>query len=470
MSVAISRFFRNQRVELVVALLILLSVVALVVEAMLPLDHPWQPRLLRIGEVFTALFAAELIVRYAGSTSTSGFLLEYWLDILAVAPLLRPLRFLRFLRLLRLFRASVILHRRGRQFLGTLTETSGEYFLLAIFLFTAIILAAIGIMQAEGHLCEEFRTFGSALWWTVLSMAAGQPTDRLPSSNLGKVLTLFVILSGATVFAMFTGIVSAVMVERLRRHMDDRGVKLEDLSGHIVICGWNRSANLFLRHLQMDPRHGQTPIAVVAEFGDREVVDLSHTRRESIFVVRGDFTKVSVLEKANIRKAAVAILLADQVVKRSDQDRDARSVLAALTIEKVAHGIFTCVELLNSENEEHLKMAGVEEILIHDVFQAHVLAAACLNRGLGKMVRDLFSKNSPQSFFTCPVPSTWVDAELSRVFTATKRAANVIIVGVVTPEGVRINPPLTYRIAQGDRLIVVADREPDLASVPLLQV
>ncbi|MBI4860816.1 MAG: ion transporter [Candidatus Riflebacteria bacterium] len=463
----LSRFFRDARVEMTIAALIVLSVALLLAESILPASDPWQPALLCAGEVLTLVFVLELVLRYLAHPHAGEFLGEYWLDIVAVAPLFRPLRFLRFLRLLRLFRAGLVLHRQSRQLLGTLAETGGEYILLTIFLATAVFLGAIGIMQTEGHRSEEFNTFGSALWWTVLSMATGQPTQTLPGSNLGKLLALFVILCGATVFAMFTGIVSAVMVERMRRHMDERNLGIDELAGHILLCGWNWSANIMLQQIQRDPRHVRTPIVVIAEFSCDETIDFTGLRRELIYIVRGDFTKVAVLGQANVKRAAVAILLADQVVRRSDQDRDARTVLAALTIEKLAPGVFTCVELLNAENEGHLRMAGVEEVVVPDVLQADILALACLNRGLGGMFRELFENARGTSFYTCPVPPSWDGVQLAQVFGGIKQTLNAVVVGVKSGQRVESNPPLELRLASGDFLVVVAGQQPDLETLRL---
>ena len=58
------------------------------------------------------------------------------------------------------------------------------------------------------------------------------------------------------------------------------------------------------------------------------------------------------------------ILLRDEVVPRSEQDRDARTVLAALTAERMTDGLYTVAELHDAESREILEMAGVEEIVV----------------------------------------------------------------------------------------------------------
>jgi voltage-gated potassium channel len=206
---------------------------------------------------------------------------------------------------------------------------------------------------------------------------------------------------------------------------------------------------------------------IAAEFQPQESIDFTGLKAELLYIVRGDYTKVALLRRTNLCSASMVVILADQVVFRSDQDLDARTVLAALTIEKLAPGVFTCVELLNSDNESHLKMAGVEEVIIHDVFRADVLAVACLNRGLGHVIHDLLSRGDGTGFFTADVPASWIGLELDLVFLPLKRSADAVVVGLIGSGGVVANPPLSTRFSAGDRLVLVAARAPDLATVPV---
>ena len=69
-----------------------------------------------INDAITALFAVELSLRFWVAPKKTRFFERYWIDILAVLPLVRPLRLFRVLRVLRLFRAGVLFRRRIRWF------------------------------------------------------------------------------------------------------------------------------------------------------------------------------------------------------------------------------------------------------------------------------------------------------------------------------------------------------------------
>ena len=67
--------------------------------------------------------------------------------------------------------------------------------------------------------------------------------------------------------------------------------------------------------------------------------------RQRVHFPNDDFTKVATLEKAGIHRANTCIILSDMSQGRSVQDADARTILAALTVEKLNLDIYTCAEI-----------------------------------------------------------------------------------------------------------------------------
>ena len=97
-------------VELTLLVLIVISVVLTVLEVVVAASL--RPGLMMAGDILTFVFAVELALRFWTARKKSRFFERYWIDILAVLPLVRPLRFLRALRILRLFRAGMLFNRR----------------------------------------------------------------------------------------------------------------------------------------------------------------------------------------------------------------------------------------------------------------------------------------------------------------------------------------------------------------------
>ena len=450
--------------DLAVALLIVVSVILLLIEIVLGDDHPLFDLVETAGHVFTGIFALELALRFYGLPSRRRFLHLYWLNILAVAPVLRPFRFVRLLRLLRLLRLGAIFSRRASGVSGGLKAARLELFTLFSLVLMAVLSGAIGLHLAEKRFDDNFGRIDQAIWYSIYSLIAGEPLPNVPHSPAGRAVALFIMLSGLAFFATFTGIVSAAMINRLRSRLEEKEMTLEEISGHIVVCGWNRLGYHLLGQLRADARFKTSCVVLITEApAPPEPLPFS---AERFFYVSGDFTRVEVLRQAGIERATAALLLADKTVPRSDQDRDARTVLAALTIEKIKRGIFTCVELLSRENQSHLELAGVEEIIVPDEYAGKIMATATRNRGMVCLLDELLTRERGNNFYKAGLPPEWAGKAIGWVHQQMKERFNAILLGIERPGApgcrtqVVTNPAPEESLRPQDRLLFIASGYP----------
>jgi voltage-gated potassium channel len=389
----------------------------------------------------------------------------YWVDVLAVLPVTRPLRILRVLRLLRLFRLGTLLTRRLSVLGAAFRQGAQELLTVGVVVLIVVLAGAIGMNLVERGHNPAFESMGDSTWWSLYALVAGEPVLGTPSTFIGRMLALFVMLCGLGFFAIFTGIISAAMVSRLSSRMEVKEMALEDLNNHIIICGWNRVAIRVLEELQADAKLRSTPIVLVAELEAPPDLGPLAIMQDRLFFVRGDHTKVDVLQKAGSERAQIAILLADEVGTRSDQDRDARTVLAALTIEKLNNKIFTCVELLNRDNREHLAMAGVEEIVVPGEYAGRIIAAASRTRGLVAMFDELLTSRYGNQIYKTDLPKEWIGKPVRFVHKQLKEQYNAVLLSLEhhDMEGchVRVNPPPDFLVASSDQLIFIAEKFPE---------
>ena len=455
----LSNFINNPAVDIVVVCLIFASVGLLVAEQ--TVVGPTVAVLTLISDLITVIFVIELAIRFYVEPRKKRFVRKYWIDILAVLPLLRSLRFLRVLRLLRLLRAGALINRHLRQLGAMFRKGFSEQVFLGLAILAFVLLGTVGMRLAEpGN--PRLKTFSDAFWWAVFSLLGAEPITGDPAvTPLGKSVTLLMMIGGITVVAMFTGLVAAVMVRKLKETPGVDDMDLEDLVGHVVICGWNRAGALIVDELQADKSLGKRGIVLVAEFDEEQpVLDWSAIDQSRVFVLRGDYTRMEVLRKARIETAAEAILLADKTIARSDQDRDARTVLASLLIEKLNKGVFTCVELLNRDNAAHLAMVGVEEVVVGDEYSGSIIASALRNRGLVEMLNELFSTKYGNQFYKMGLPQGWDTLRYGEVFRILKEEYGAILVSVEAAKGegreLVVNPPTDREVQADDRLVIIA--------------
>jgi len=498
-------FIQRPATEAVVVFLILLSVALTVWTTAFQLEAELGRFVMAVEDIITGLFIVELLIRYWVEPSRRDFFRNYWVDILAVLPILRMfriLRVLRLLRILRLFRAGVMLSRRMSAASDLFRQGLAHYFLMSLMVFLVVLFGALALIHferppaqsqtlmrasaalggaapsviADEHEHFEELSFENAVWWAVMTVVASEPIDYSAKTRGGKVVSLIVMLSGLTLFAVITGVVSAFMVERLRVGLDNQVIYPEDLNNHFVVLGWNNRAPMIIEEIQATPRHRRTPIVVLADCPRPDNEQWRSVDRSLVYFVRGDPVNPSYLDLVQVGHAFSVVILSDISEGRSAVDRDARTVLCALMVEKLYRGSFTCAELINEQYAEHLSLAAVEEVVIADESAAAVLAMAALHLDMTKILSELLSFKAGNQFYKVTVPKAWSGASIRQCLHQLESEHQVLLVGLAPPEGfdgrgrspdygpngILLNPPSDLRVRATEQFVVIGREFPKL--------
>ncbi len=479
---SIRRFFARPAVEIVIGLLVLFSVGLTLAELWLEaklsagihqvklgrivLDQHALTSMDFINSIITSIFVVELTFRYLGSLSKWSFLSEFWLDILATLPLFRVfrgVRALRLLRLIRLIRLLGVMSRLSSHFPAVFRRGAIDFMTICGLLLMAILFgtAAMTIFEAS----TTGQTVSSAVasptadfdmensfWFSVYTVFAGEPIPHQPKTLFGKVVTVFLMFMGLTIFAIFAGTVSAFMVERLR--LEGRVVRMNDLHDHIVICGWTPKTEVILNEYRANKSTKNLPIVIITE-SDPDRINAEIEKLPNVFLVHDDFTKLSALNRAGISEARICIVLAETSGGRSEQDADARTILASLTVEKVNPDVYTCAELFNRSYGTHLEMGKVNEFVISEEYGAYVIAQAGMHRGLINVLGELLTYRHGNEFYRTVVPETWIGKTFVEMLTELKSTKNAILVAVHPVNGDMDVNPDNHVFASGDEVVVI---------------
>lgn len=459
-------FIHHPATDLAVVLVIIVAVMALLGEAGFPKGSEERALLRLVGDICSVLWAIELVIRFWVARNKRRFLRRYWLDLLAVLPLARPLRLLRVLVLLRLFRAGMLMNRRLTAYSGVLRGTLNELTIVATLTVTIVLVGAMTLHLGGGgvHITnpQVADTLEGHLWFALMTLIGGEPILGAPRSELGMAVTVALMLGGMTVFGIFIGTVSASMVTVLTRRLQVSDLELDDLSEHIVVCGWNPAGPTMLGEL-FSAGQRRHPVIVMTEQEQRPPdLTLPGVPPDLVYHHPGDYTRVEVLEAIGISRASAAILLTDTLTPRSDQDRDARTVLTALTIERMAPGIFCCAELINGQHESLLKMANVEEVVVRDWYAGVIIGSMGRNRGLSRVLNDILSTAEGNAFHKVRIGRHHAGSTIGELHALLKDRHNAILVswerdqpGTGRTNAV-VNPDVSTVVAQNDLLVVIS--------------
>lgn len=228
----------------------------------------------------------------------------------------------------------------------------------------------------------------------------------------------------------------------------------EDLRDHLIICGWSRKAEIIVHEYVAANPEDDTPVVVVAEFDHLPQIANAAARGRVQFL-NDDFTKIETLEKAGVRRAARCIILADTAKGRKERDADARTVLAALTIERLNPAVYTCAEIHRREHAHHLEMGKVNDYVVSGEHSAFLLAQSAITRGVMSVFTELMTHERGNRFCHAGVPHKWKGKTFVEVLHILKEKHDALLVAVREEDRMVVNPK-SYVFKGGEDLVVIA--------------
>jgi len=183
---------------------------------------------------------------------------------------------------------------------------------------------------------------------------------------------------------------------------------LEDikLKNHLVICGWNPRVEQILNTFE-HARSAKQAVVLINQLSEEEITDiLSRFTNLQVKFVRGDFTRETILNRANIKNASAAIILPD--TSSSVNPTDERTILATLSIKAINPNIKVYAHILDQENRSHLKKAHADEVIVSDAYSGFLLANHVLAPGVPQLLEQLFSEKSPYTIKRHSLPESLI--------------------------------------------------------------
>lgn len=467
-------------VERVVWSLIGLSFVLIAIEVRRP-DHAPPPWLTTLDRFVVWAFVVELVLRVgtyepaelrvlAGSVGWrawrqvvgrvrflfSPFILIDMMAILAVVPALRGLRALRLLRLLRglrLLRHSNPLSGVARAF----QENALLYAFNVAFLLGVVNIGGISLFFVERGVNPDVTRVADGIWWGLVTVTTVGFGDITPVTPLGRLIGGTSMVAGMFTLALFAGTVGGTLLRALMSLREDT-FRMSSYTDHIIVFGYDPSANLLLEALGDELRRDEAEVLV---FGPGERPEA--LPNEYIWV-SGDATKESELDKVKLAYARAAIIIGSRA--QSIAEADARTLLVAFTLrsylvkdataQRRQRPLHVIAEILDPENCEHARTAGADEVVETTRFGFNLIAHAAIVPGSGNIMSRVASAGA-HSLYIGPNPLE----EATRYGDAVRRIRSlhrVVVIGVrAASDGVvSLNPDDATPVGVDDEIVYLA--------------
>ncbi|WP_455359377.1 potassium channel family protein [Streptomyces sp. SYSU K21746] len=153
-------------------------------------------------------FAADYLVRLALTRDRWFFVRSHWLDLLAVLlPLIQPLR------LLRVVATLMLVGRRARMAPQIRLTTYVAGSVVGLLMFGSLAVLSVERDAPGGNI----KNLGDAVWWSFTTMTTVGYGDHAPTTGLGRVLAVGLMLSGIALLGVVTANIAAWFIARFER-------------------------------------------------------------------------------------------------------------------------------------------------------------------------------------------------------------------------------------------------------------
>jgi voltage-gated potassium channel len=281
-----------------------------------------------------------------------------------------------------------------------------SFFLLILWLGLSYVI--LGAEQSVPG--SNIHTYGDALWYGLVTILTVGYGDRYPIGLEGRILASLLMVSGVATMGIMTAKVAAIFLQQ--SILRGRGlVETKKLNRHFIICGWKEEMADLLDHvLHFNSDLAVDEIVLIAALSSAMVAEMrGHKKFGAIKIIAGSHFHQSVLMQAAPERARRILILADRTPHESGQiptaqEADARTIMAANTLHKIAGHALITAEIVDRNLEEHLKMAGVSEIIFSREYSRLLLGNASGGTGITNILYDLLDPTSENFIATKSIP------------------------------------------------------------------
>ncbi|UTW46338.1 ion transporter [bacterium SCSIO 12696] len=233
----------GRRFDLVLIWLISISVVAVMLDTVTAVGERYGNELRTIEWCFTAVFTFEYLVRIYCSPKPLKYIFSFYglVDLLSIVPTYLGLFFdganyilvIRLLRVLRIFRVLKLLRytSEANVLLRSVYQSRRK-----IFIFFSAVLVACTVFGTLMFLVEGpengFTSIPKSIYWTIVTITTVGYGDIVPITAFGKIIASMAMLTGYSIIAIPTGILTAELATEIQRERIGRACRNCDKSGH----------------------------------------------------------------------------------------------------------------------------------------------------------------------------------------------------------------------------------------------
>lgn len=307
-----------------------------------------------------------------------------------------------------------------------------------------LLLIVIIIIDISGYIIIERSNFLNALYMTIISISTVGYGEAFKLSSGGKIFTIWVILSGLSIFLYFIGNFAEIIVEKNIRKLFGRRKmkKLLKIKGHIIIAGFGTLGHSICKELKIL----KEKFLIIELDSDR----YAKAEETGYNVLLGDAANEDILLNAGIKSSKAFISLLSS---------DADNIISIMTAKELNPKLNIVTRAVDFTNESKLHKAGAGKVILPNELVSFRIINSALRNNIGEFI-DFISFSPKLSIGIeelIVVPdSIFVGKKILE--SGLRKNYNIMIIAINRDEEIIFNPSSSLEIAAGDTLLVVGEK------------
>jgi len=283
------------------------------------------------------------------------------IDLLAILPAYRPLRVLRIFVLFRVFK--LLRYTKSiNQFLGVLGSKKFELYTLLFLLVFITVTAGIAIYVFEEKSNDSINSLFDALYWALITISTVGYGDISPKTPEGRVVSMFVIVTGIAMISFVTSVIVSSFSEKLTELKENRLVEeINKEEDFMIICGYGQMTRMFLRYYEQE--YAKRYIII-----EKEKDRVEEAIKEGYRAIQEDASRYDVIDKFNTDYAQVTLLALT--------NSDVANIYITLNAKAISREIRVISRASSERIAKKSRIAGADSVVMPSLIANRMLFAA----------------------------------------------------------------------------------------------
>lgn len=314
-----------------------------------------------------------------------------------------------------------------------------------------IIIIITGLIVLFGSLIhfvepKGFPTIFDGIWWAIVTTSTVGYGDFSPSTIIGRVVAIALILLGTGFVTTYFILLSTSAVSAQNAFLDGK-LKYSG-NGHIILIGWNERVRETI--MQLSFLKPSMDLVLIDE-----TVETNPLPANAVHLIKDDPTFDETLIKANIKDAHIVIITSDQ--KKDEAAADMGTILTLLAVKGVNPRVYCVAEILTLQQVNNAKRAGADEIIQTNLFTSYMMTNCILSHGLSNAALALFNHLKGNTLKYIAASDDLFGKNFATCSKILLMENQQLLIGVKRDGNTMINPPIDLRIQFQDELLVIKE-------------